>query len=103
MVIPIVLLTWNRTKRTPIGAGLAGLSIAVAFVGVRLNIVIPPLSVPELQGLVEAVPSARMSTLYVPSTMEWFLSLGIIGLAMALYALGYSLLPVKPQKEVSHG
>ncbi len=103
MIVPIVLLAWKRTNRNPNWVGLAGFSIVVAFVGVRLNIVIPPLSVPELQGLVEAVPSARMSTLYVPSTMEWFLSMGIVGLALTLYALGYSLLPVKPNKETSHG
>ncbi len=102
MVIPIILLAWDRTRTNPFWVGVAGLSIVLAFVGVRLNIVIPPLSVPELQGLVEAVPSPRMTTQYVPSAMEWFLSIGIIGLGMALYAIGYNLLPVRPHlgKEV---
>ncbi len=102
MVIPIILLAWDRTRTNPFWVGVAGLSIVLAFVGVRLNIVIPPLSVPELQGLVEAVPSLRMTTQYVPSAMEWFLSIGIIGLGMALYAIGYNLLPVRPHlgKEV---
>ncbi len=102
MVVPIVLLGWKRTRLSPLWAGLAGLSIVVAFVGVRLNIVIPPLSVPELVGLIEAVPGApRMTMQYVPSTMEWFLTIGIIGFGLALFALGYSLLPIKPpsQKE----
>ena len=102
MVIPIILLAWDRTRTNPFWVGVAGLSIVLAFVGVRLNIVIPPLSVPELQGLVEAVPSPRMTTQYVPSAREWFLSIGIIGLGMALYAIGYNLLPVRPHlgKEV---
>ena len=102
MVIPIILLAWDRTRANPFWVGVAGLSIVLAFVGVRLNIVIPPLSVPELQGLVQAVPSPRMTTQYVPSAMEWFLSIGIIGLGMALYAIGYNLLPVRPHlgKEV---
>ena len=102
MVVPILLLAWDRTRSNPFWVGVAGLSIVLAFVGVRLNIVIPPLSVPELQGLVEAVPSPRMTTQYVPSAMEWFLSVGIVGLGMALYAIGYNLLPVRPHlgKEV---
>jgi protein NrfD len=97
LVVPVVLLVWNRTNRSPIWVGVAGLSIVLAFAGVRLNIVIPPLSVPELQGLVQAVPSSRMITQYVPGAMEWFLSIGLVGLGMALFALGYNLLPVKPQ------
>jgi protein NrfD len=97
MVIPVVLLAWKRTRQTPVWIGLAGVSIVLAFVSVRLNIVIPPLSVPELQGLEQAVPSLRMSMTYVPSLMEWFLSIGIIGLGMALFALGYNLLPFRPQ------
>jgi protein NrfD len=97
MVVPVILLVWKRTRQSPVWIGLAGASIVLAFVSVRLNIVIPPLSVPELQGLEQAVPSLRMSMTYVPSLMEWFLSIGIVGLGMALFALGYNLLPVRPQ------
>ncbi len=97
MIVPVVLLSLKSTSQSPVWIGVAGISIVVAFVSVRLNIVIPPLSVPELQGLEQAVPSLRMSMTYVPSLMEWFLSVGIIGLGMALFALGYNLLPVRPQ------
>ncbi len=97
LVVPVILLSWKRTRQSPGWAGVAGLAVVLAFVGVRLNIVIPPLSVPEIKGLVEAVPSPRMTTLYVPTAMEWFLSIGIIGLGIALFALGYNLLPLKPQ------
>ncbi|RUA17474.1 MAG: molybdopterin oxidoreductase [Clostridia bacterium] len=102
MIVPIILLSFKRSRSSALWAGLAGLSIVVAFVGVRLNIVIPPLTVPELKGLIEAVPgNPRLTTQYVPSMMEWFLTIGIIGLGLALFALGYSLLPIKPpaQKE----
>jgi protein NrfD len=97
MVIPVVLLAWKRTRQSPVWTGVAGVSIVLAFISVRLNIVIPPLSVPELQGLEQAVPSVRMSMTYVPGLMEWFLSIGIVGLGMALFALGYNLLPFRPQ------
>ncbi len=96
MVAPIILLAFDRTRRSSFWVGVAGFAIVLAFVGVRLNIVIPALSVPELRGLIEAVPSARMTAQYFPSMMEWFLSIGIMGLGLALFALGYTLLPVKP-------
>ena len=103
MVVPIVLLGIKSTRISPLWAGLAGLSIVIAFVAVRLNIVIPPQAVPELKGLAEAAPSPRMSTNYLPSMMEWFVTLGIVGFGGVLYALGYDLLPVRPgmsEKEV---
>ncbi len=103
MVVPIILFSIKSTRTSPLWAGLAGLSIVVAFVAVRLDIVIPPLAVPQLKGLAEAAPSPRMSTHYLPSTMEWFVTVGIVGFGAALYALGYRLLPVKPstsEKEV---
>jgi len=96
MVVPIVLLSIKSTRVSPLWAGLAGLSIVVAFVAVRLNIVIPPQAVPELKGLAEAAPSPRMSTNYLPSMMEWFVTIGIVGFGAAIYALGYKLLPVRP-------
>jgi len=97
MIVPIVLLGLKSTRRSSWWVGLAGLSIVIAFVAVRLNIVIPPLSVPELAGLAQAAPSPRMSTMYLPSVMEWFVTIGIVGVGAAIYALGYRLLPVKPQ------
>ncbi len=103
MLVPVVLLSLKATRQSPLWAGLAGASIVVAFIAVRLNIVIPPLAVPELQGLADAAPAFRMSTNYLPSMMEWFVTLGIVGFGAALYALGYGLLPVRPnmsEKEV---
>ncbi|HIC89837.1 MAG TPA: hypothetical protein EYP04_10610 [Anaerolineae bacterium] len=102
IVLPIVVLWWRRTRENPVWVGIAGLGVVLATLAMRLNIVIPALTLPELEGLVDAVPSPRMSTLYVPSPMEWFLSIGIIGLGMALFAIGYNLLLVRSQaaKEV---
>jgi len=103
MVVPAVILGMKSTRTSPLWAGLAGLSIVAAFVAVRLNIVIPPLAVPELKGLAQAAPSPRMSTMYLPSVMEWFVTVGIVGFGAAIYALGYKLLPVGPsisEKEV---
>ncbi|HEC23703.1 MAG TPA: hypothetical protein ENI95_12395 [Chloroflexi bacterium] len=105
MVLPIVLLVWSRTREEPLWIGVAGLGVVIATFAMRLNIVIPALALPELEGLINATPSPRITTSYVPSSMEWFVAIGTVGLALALFAIGYSLLPVEPQqeKEVSHG
>ena len=72
---------------------LAGLLIAVGFLGVRLNIVIPGLAAEEIHGLSRAFASARMTTHYVPSLSEWLVTLGIVGLGLLLFGIGERLLP----------
>ncbi len=97
IVLPIVLLAWQRTRTSPLWVAIAGLGVFIGTFAMRLNLVIPALAYPELKGLVEAVPSPRMTTVYVPSTMEWFVGLGIFGLGMAAFAVLYHLLPVQSQ------
>jgi molybdopterin-containing oxidoreductase family membrane subunit len=75
--------------------------IAVGFIGVRLNIVIPALASEEVEGLTGAVDNDRISTDYFPSMMEWAVTLGIVGLGALLFGLGEYLLPDEPE-EVSH-
>lgn len=91
-LVPIVLLA-APTRRDPRWVSLAGLLIAVGFLGVRLNIVIPGLAAEEVQGLSRAVASARMTTAYVPSASEWLLTFGVVGLGLLLFGLGEWLLP----------
>ncbi|MBI5649789.1 MAG: polysulfide reductase NrfD [Chloroflexi bacterium] len=52
VVVPILLMFWQA--KSPFWVAMAGLLIAVTFFTVRLNIVIPGLAVPEMQGLGEA-------------------------------------------------
>jgi molybdopterin-containing oxidoreductase family membrane subunit len=92
-LIPIVLLAARQTRSNPRFVSLAGLLIAVGFIGVRLNIVIPALASEEITGLSEAVASPRMSTDYFPSLSEWLLTVGIVGFGMVLFGLGEKLLP----------
>ena len=100
IVLPLIVLLWKRTRRSPLWVGIAGLGVVIATFAMRLNIVIPPLALPELNGLIEAVPgNPRMSMQYFPSAMEWFLAIGIIGFGMALFALGYALFPTTPPAE----
>jgi len=105
MVLPLVILFWQRTRENTVWVGVAGIGVFLATFGMRLNIVIPALALPELQGLIEATPSPRISALYIPSAMEWFLSIGIVGLGLAAFAIGakWFLSQSQDVKEVSNG
>lgn len=93
-LIPIVLLAWGLRKRIPSLIAGASLSIVVAFVTVRLNMVIPAMSVEEIRGLTSAVASPRLSAFYFPSWMEWQVIFFIIGVGGILFALGWRILPL---------
>lgn len=91
-LLPILLLALP-TRKDPRFVALAGLLIAAGFLGVRLNIVIPAFSVEEVRGISAAFASARLSTSYFPSVMEWLVSIGIAGLGLLLFGFGEMLLP----------
>jgi molybdopterin-containing oxidoreductase family membrane subunit len=91
-LIPVLLLA-APTRKDPRWVTLAGLLIAIGFLGVRLNIVIPGLAAEEIQGLSRAFASARLTTHYVPSPSEWLVTLGVVGLGLLLFGLGEYLLP----------
>jgi protein NrfD len=94
-LIPVLLLA-GPTRKDPRWVTLAGLLIAVGFLGVRLNIVIPGLAAEEIRGLSRAFASARMTTHYVPSLSEWLVTLGVVGLGLLLFGFGEFLLPKEP-------
>ncbi len=91
-LVPVLLLVFP-TRRDPRWVTLAGLLVAVGFLGVRLNIVIPGLAAEEIQGLSRAFASPRMTTYYVPSGSEWLVTLGVVGLGLLLFGIGEHLLP----------
>lgn len=86
--LPLALVSRRSWRRTPWLMVLAGLSVVVGIVGVRFNIVVPPLIVPVLEGL----PTGE----YVPSLVEWATSLGMIAVGLLLYTIGAELLPLTP-------
>jgi molybdopterin-containing oxidoreductase family membrane subunit len=90
--IPILILASKKGSNALWAAGAGGL-IALGFIGVRLNIVIPALATEEIAGLTDAIANDRISTDYFPSVMEWLVTIGIVGLGMLLFGLGEMLLP----------
>jgi molybdopterin-containing oxidoreductase family membrane subunit len=87
-VLPAILTSRRAWRRTPWLMVVAGLSVVVGIVGVRFNIVVPPLIMPVMEGL----PAGD----YLPTLVEWGTSVGIIGLGLAIYTLGAELLPLTP-------
>jgi molybdopterin-containing oxidoreductase family membrane subunit len=97
-LIPIALLVLP-TRNDPRWVSFAGLLIAIGFIGVRLNIVIPGLATEEIEGIANAISSARLTTQYFPSLSEWLVTIGIVGLGLLLFGFGEMLLP----KEIEEG
>ena len=84
-LVPIALILWPRTGRNPRWVGLACLMIVVGIVGVRLNIVIPALSLPVLPGLVESysiLPAPSIATHAISESTIIGLQRGAILLAL---------------------
>ncbi len=95
VVIPAILLVAG--KHTPGKIAVAGLLIAVTFIAVRLNIVIPALVTPELQGLEQAFTGPGLTFAYFPSATEWLFGLWSASLAALVFLAGLHWLPILNQ------
>ncbi len=91
-VVPLLLLAFKG--RSVGSVATAGGLIAITFISVRLNIVIPGLAVEELHGLVDAFSGPGLSLNYFPSTSEWLFFIWAVSLAALIFLLGYNLLPL---------
>ncbi|MBI5288742.1 MAG: polysulfide reductase NrfD, partial [Chloroflexi bacterium] len=90
--LPLCLLL-TRPRSVPL-IGAAGGLVAATFIAVRLNIVIPGLVVPQLEGIDEAFVDGRLTFEYFPSTMEWLVLLFVVSAGVAMFYAGSKLLPL---------
>jgi molybdopterin-containing oxidoreductase family membrane subunit len=72
----------------------AGLLVAVTFLAVRLNIVIPGLIEPNLKLLETSFSDRRLKFTYLPSLFEWQVLFFIIAVGIAIFYIGYNYLPL---------
>jgi Ni/Fe-hydrogenase subunit HybB-like protein len=91
-VVPLVLLL-SPVARRPAGLGLAGLLVAVGYAASKQNLVLPGLAIPEFRTLPEAFVHPRLTVAYFPSATEWYVAIGIIGIAALAFVLAVELLP----------
>jgi molybdopterin-containing oxidoreductase family membrane subunit len=87
-VLPLLLVSRRTWRRTPWLMVIAGVSVVVGIIGVRFNIVVPPLIVPVMHQL----PHGE----YFPTLVEWGTSFGMIAVGLLLYTIGAELLPLTP-------
>lgn len=89
--LPLILLLMKANlKRLALASGL----IALTFMSVRLNIVIPALAIPELKGLENAFIEKRLVFSYIPSIHEWQVTLFIVALVVGLFYAGTKIIPL---------
>lgn len=84
-IAPMILILWPTTGRNPYWVGLAGLMVVIGIFGVRLNIVIPALSMPIVPGLVEAysvTPAPGKAAFTIAPEMIVWLQRGAILMAL---------------------
>ncbi|RME02020.1 MAG: hypothetical protein D6816_11545 [Bacteroidetes bacterium] len=96
VVVPALLLIFKG--RSVRAVAIAGALIAVTFLAVRLNIVLPGLSVPEIEGLLHAYSSRGLTFDYFPSVSEWLVFIWSISLAGLIFLLGKTYLPILDDK-----
>jgi anaerobic selenocysteine-containing dehydrogenase/Ni/Fe-hydrogenase subunit HybB-like protein len=86
----LLLLIWPRR----IGAvGAAGGLIAVTLVSVRLNVVIPGLAVPQIEGLDQAYTGPGLTFSYTPTTQEWLVAIFAAAFFVGIVGLWYTIVP----------
>lgn len=91
---PLVLLLVGRSK--PWVVALAGMLIAVTFLSVRINLVVPPLTQPLIEGIADSFVSPRASYSYVPSIFELQIAAFVLAVGTGMMAFAYYFLPILP-------
>jgi molybdopterin-containing oxidoreductase family membrane subunit len=96
--VPLFLIVNKRTGNSVGWVGVASALIVVGIVGVRLNIVIPPFTVPLMPGVDTAYPLGRFSTFDFTGFAGTLFGLAIILFVAAagLITARLSQLPSKP-------
>ncbi|PJF34906.1 MAG: hypothetical protein CUN49_13285 [Candidatus Thermofonsia Clade 1 bacterium] len=96
VIVPTIIYFAFYKSRLLLSIG-AALS-TITFVAVTLNIVIPVLATPELEGLAEAYHHQKLSLNYVPNLNEWLVVIFIFGFGGLIYGLGLRFLPILPKR-----
>jgi Ni/Fe-hydrogenase subunit HybB-like protein len=84
VVLPIALLVWRRIRTSPTGLVAGGTLAVLGFIMNRLNV--------SVTGLERA-----SGTHYTPSWMEVTVSVGLVAIGFAVFALAVRYLPVFPR------
>jgi molybdopterin-containing oxidoreductase family membrane subunit len=91
-LIPIALFYFGRKRPAAIGVG--GLMVALSFLAVRLDIVVPAYVAPQISGFSLPNLGLNFSYSYFPNLFEWQFLAFVVALGIGILILGYNLLPL---------
>ncbi|BCL61409.1 polysulfide reductase [Desulfomarina profundi] len=100
VVVPVIILFARAVpKGQPdkyVGGSIAFacLLVAVTFIAVRFNIVIPAQINPEIPGLEYAFGGPGLKFTYLPSIMEWLVAAWVTCFGVLLFLVGEKILPI---------
>ena len=100
-IIPLILLLSGPGQR--LAAGLGGALVAVTYMAVRLNHVIPGQIAPSMRGLQEAYTDKWLKFSYLPSANEWAVFAFSVAVCIAVFWLGSRFLPTGALKSAREG
>jgi anaerobic selenocysteine-containing dehydrogenase/Ni/Fe-hydrogenase subunit HybB-like protein len=92
VLLPGLLLLLK--PRSVLAVGAAAALVAVTLMSVRLNVVIPGLAVPQIEGLDEAYTGPGLTFSYSPTLQEWLVSIFAGALFVGLVGAWYRFVPV---------
>ncbi len=95
-LIPLVLLARQSERRRPSILALGALLTTLGIVFNRMNVVLFAMT---LKG---SMPQFSPET-YMPTAVEWGVSIGLIAATIFLFGLGARLMPVLPKDQPAHG
>jgi molybdopterin-containing oxidoreductase family membrane subunit len=98
VVLPILLLAFQPKNRDMIT--LSAALVLFTAIAAKLNLVIPALAQPEIEGLENAYHGPGLSFTYFPTMSEWMLFVWTVSLAALIFLAGYQFLPQMLKKEV---
>lgn len=93
MFFPLVVLLIKKTRTSVNWILAAAIMTIIGVVGVRFNMVVPSLIVPQLNGLPEGN--------YYPNLSEWLTTFGLIAMCLIIYTLGEKLFPIEEESSES--
>lgn len=102
IIVPIIVLAMPRFATNGLVAGSMGLLVLLGLAVGRTAIIFPAFSIPQLEGLSEAFTGPHLNYDYVPSLMEWSVTIGVVGLSTLAFLIGTDRIPyLKTNREVT--
>jgi molybdopterin-containing oxidoreductase family membrane subunit len=94
-VLPLILIVAKPFRDNISALGAAGFLMVTGILGERMNLVIPAQIQPVFPSLAGAYHHERWLPGYFPSTAEWLVALGVIGMGTWIFLLAEKILPLE--------